>query len=1334
VSAAPINSREWWEAYFRSTWVPNNGPAQTEYFMGALLEHLPAAEAAFLAEEGRTILDWGCALGQGVARLAAAFPRAHVAGVDFSSEAIETARRQYPHLEFVHEPEGRVPRDFDVLVTSNCLEHFASPLDVVAAHLERVDYLYLALVPYDERQRIEAHAVRLREDSFPQQFGGFARIHTSVFRTDAAHWAGRQMLVIYASPTYVQLGGSARLARAVPLPLPRGQNARTPLPHGQLADADALALRESVEQCRARALQAEHEAASSGERARELREWTQTLEGSLARQQAEAEARRLQAAEDSSALHAWVAKLTSDLAQKAATERKLWEEYQALDARHAADAAEHARQHEAMRARLVEAEARVADLAAETARLSSESATQRRHLREKSAEADAIWRRLTRVEAEAERQASELAQRSADAAHLGRRTRDLDAELQGIYQSTGWRVLKVLYAVRFFLFPQGSRRERLARRFMQWRRARRLRRSWPPAPAAAAPGDAAGNGRISGEESPVVRACGTAPGLVSIVLPVYNQAHLLAEAIDSVLAQTYEHFELIVVNDGSSDGVEDVLARYAGHPRVRLLTQSNQKLPKALSNGFDLARGEFWTWTSADNLMEPRQLERQVAFLRDHGEAAMVYCDYTVIDDRGEPLQDPTFRPHNRRSPESPEIHLPRTTEGLNSRDDNFIGPCFLYRAWVGRLIGEYAPRMGIEDYDYWMRINGLFTVRHLGSDEVLYRYRVHDRTLSAEAAQHRIAERVRELMETERRRAESRRLPWTILADEPTRVRLARTDCGPHTVAALEDQPGSPDRRDDVKEMILVRADALRDWTGEPSAVRPSGALGCTVAWFDDDPRLPYELAARLRDDIDLCLAGDAATLDRLGIFTQRALALPPGRALLDVATAFGDNHRFYSRSVPAEDRARRLARPWSPGDRRTRVLIQVEHFLQGGFEQVVLDLVSVLDPHSFEVAIVAFGREGPAAERARALGLRFERLPAGDREASYRRLLRDLRPDVINAHYAPFGAHVARELGIPFLQTIHSAYVWLDDEQRAAQRAAEPFTDAYLCVSAAAAAYADLRLGIPPRKMMIAPNGIDTAALEEARAAVRRDEERSRLGLLPDDFVFLHVASIYPPKGHHLLIEALAQVRRAVPRARVALLGQVMDEPYAERLRQRVRELGLEDAVLELGYHVDPQRFYFLSDGFVLPSFVEGWSLALAEALHAGLPAIATDVGAARDLLTRAGGELLQPPFESLVNLDAPRLYQLLAQEHPDFVERLAASMRRVAGGAARSTVDAVLRRSLDREHAYELYADLFAWTALGGDALAARGWAWEGTAAGGAAGRRSPAMRPRATQLAG
>ena len=206
--------------------------------------------------------------------------------------------------------------------------------------------------------------------------------------------------------------------------------------------------------------------------------------------------------------------------------------------------------------------------------------------------------------------------------------------------------------------------------------------------------------------------------------------------------------------------------------------------------------------------MQPEQLARLVGFLRRHPDAAMVYADYVAIDDRGEPLADPSFRPQNRRPATSAEIHLPRDPREINVVRDNFIGPCFLYRSIVGRLLGDYDPGLGIEDYDYWMRVNHAFHIEHLGTDETLYRYRVHDRSLSGRAVELKIAERAAALMKTERTRSRSYREPWTVLVDDRTDRRLA----GLRAVApSMAGPPGSPLSPSDREGKVLYLADSTR-------------------------------------------------------------------------------------------------------------------------------------------------------------------------------------------------------------------------------------------------------------------------------------------------------------------------------------------------------------------------------------------------------------------------------------------------------------------------------------------------------------------------------------------
>ncbi len=222
------------------------------------------------------------------------------------------------------------------------------------------------------------------------------------------------------------------------------------------------------------------------------------------------------------------------------------------------------------------------------------------------------------------------------------------------------------------------------------------------------------------------------PGLVSVVLPVYNQAEYLQAAIESVLRQSYIPIELIIVNDGSTDEAESVLCHYLGAPGIHILKQSHLGLPKALSTGFDHAKGEFWTWTSADNLMEPRMLEVLVGMLQENPDVGMVYADYQLIDQHGAAYTEPFWRAHNRPDPASGEVRLPRSAATLQLFRDNFIGPCFLYWGWLGRQVGQYHEPLGFEDYNYWLRIKQHAEIIHVGIDDILYKYRVHSNCLSA--------------------------------------------------------------------------------------------------------------------------------------------------------------------------------------------------------------------------------------------------------------------------------------------------------------------------------------------------------------------------------------------------------------------------------------------------------------------------------------------------------------------------------------------------------------------------------------------------------------------------
>jgi len=200
--AAAPNSRSWWEAFFASQWELNNGRGQTGYFMRRLVEELPLPERRFLAENPATVLDWGCALGDGVDVLAQTFPNCRVTGLDFAEGAIAKAKGLFPQGVFVHDPEGRIGTSFDVIVTSNCLEHFDRPLEIARQHLQACRAFYAVLVPYQEVPLSVHHRTPFWPECFPRELEGFTRVVAKVIEMDSLFWPGQQLLVIYASKEY----------------------------------------------------------------------------------------------------------------------------------------------------------------------------------------------------------------------------------------------------------------------------------------------------------------------------------------------------------------------------------------------------------------------------------------------------------------------------------------------------------------------------------------------------------------------------------------------------------------------------------------------------------------------------------------------------------------------------------------------------------------------------------------------------------------------------------------------------------------------------------------------------------------------------------------------------------------------------------------------------------------------------------------------------------------------------------------------------------------------------------------------------------------------------
>lgn len=231
--------------------------------------------------------------------------------------------------------------------------------------------------------------------------------------------------------------------------------------------------------------------------------------------------------------------------------------------------------------------------------------------------------------------------------------------------------------------------------------------------------------------------CRIAAPTISVVLPVYNHGRYLEESIRSVLSEKDYPVELIVVDDGSTDNSSSIVQRFTPDDRVRFIRKANGGLSAALNDGFALARGDFLTWTSADNRFHPGAISRLTEFLIANPLVGLVYADIRLIGEDGRPGSNFGYRATDA-SPHDPSVRLlPCAADTLWWWSDNFINACFLYRSSVAALVGQYRSRFrGYEDYDYWLRVSQAGRVAHLDHIGPLYDYRIHSESLTAELSE----------------------------------------------------------------------------------------------------------------------------------------------------------------------------------------------------------------------------------------------------------------------------------------------------------------------------------------------------------------------------------------------------------------------------------------------------------------------------------------------------------------------------------------------------------------------------------------------------------------------
>jgi len=204
---------------------------------------------------------------------------------------------------------------------------------------------------------------------------------------------------------------------------------------------------------------------------------------------------------------------------------------------------------------------------------------------------------------------------------------------------------------------------------------------------------------------------------VSILMPVYNAGQYLSRALDSILAQGFRDWELILINDGSTDNSESIITQYDDERIYYIKNPVNLKLIKTLNKGIDYCGGQYIARMDADDICHPDRLKRQVEFLDSKPECLMCGTSAIVIDGN----EKKTGKIRNLTDNDYLQISL--------MFSPSFIHPSMMIRSEVLQHNRYDEAYKHVEDYDLWCRIAKQGKIANIDSE--LFEYRWHDSNVS---------------------------------------------------------------------------------------------------------------------------------------------------------------------------------------------------------------------------------------------------------------------------------------------------------------------------------------------------------------------------------------------------------------------------------------------------------------------------------------------------------------------------------------------------------------------------------------------------------------------------
>ncbi len=203
--------------------------------------------------------------------------------------------------------------------------------------------------------------------------------------------------------------------------------------------------------------------------------------------------------------------------------------------------------------------------------------------------------------------------------------------------------------------------------------------------------------------------------LVTVYITNYNYGKYIRQAIESVLSQTFQDFELIIIDDGSTDNSKDIIEEYANNPKIKIIYQQNKGLNVTNNIALKVAKGKYIMRLDADDFLHPEALEKMVTALEKDNELGLVFPDYYIVDAEGNIINE--FKRHSFDK----EVSL---------LDMPAHGACTMIRKSFLKRLGGYDEQYRCQDgYELWIKFINRYKVNNI--NEPLFYYRRHGNNLT---------------------------------------------------------------------------------------------------------------------------------------------------------------------------------------------------------------------------------------------------------------------------------------------------------------------------------------------------------------------------------------------------------------------------------------------------------------------------------------------------------------------------------------------------------------------------------------------------------------------------